>query len=68
MARVDSDNALYDVLGFYLDGFEEDIGDISGIAHDNARAGVQRMGARYPSKDPALLSRGCRYLADIGFI
>ncbi|WP_165678524.1 thioester reductase domain-containing protein, partial [Metapseudomonas otitidis] len=68
LARVDSDNALYDVLGFYLDGFEEDIGDISGIAHDNARAGVQRMGARYPSKDPALLSRGCRYLADIGFI
>ncbi len=68
LARVDRDNALYDVLGFYLDGFEEDIGDISGIAHDNARAGVQRMGARYPSKDPALLSRGCRYLADIGFI
>lgn len=68
LARVDRDNALYDVLGFYLDGFEEDIGDISGIAHDNARAGVQRMGARYPSKDPTLLSRGCRYLADIGFI
>ncbi|WP_369989014.1 amino acid adenylation domain-containing protein [Pseudomonas xanthosomatis] len=68
LRRVDRDNALYDVLGFYLDGFEEDIGDISGIAHDNARAGVQRMGSHYPSKSPELLRRGCRYLADIGFI
>ncbi|WP_194792203.1 amino acid adenylation domain-containing protein [Pseudomonas sp. UFMG81] len=68
LSRVDRGNALYDVLGFYLDGFEEDIGDISGIAHDNARAGVRRMGTHYPSKSPELLSRGCRYLADIGFI
>lgn len=68
LTRVDRDNALFDVLGFYLDGFEEDIGDISSIAHDNARAGVQRMGACYPSKSPELLSRGCRYLADIGFL
>ncbi|MDH0305345.1 MULTISPECIES: amino acid adenylation domain-containing protein [unclassified Pseudomonas] len=68
LGQVDRDNALYDVLGFYLDGFEEDIGDISGIAHDNARAGVNRMGTHYPSKSPELLRRGCRYLADIGFI
>lgn len=68
LGRVDRDNALYDVLGFYLDGFEEDIGDISDIAHDNARAGVDRMGTHYPSKSPELLRRGCRYLADIGFI
>ncbi|MCG8296528.1 amino acid adenylation domain-containing protein [Pseudomonas entomophila] len=68
LRRVDRDNALYDVLGFYLDGFEEDIGDISGIAHANARDGVRRMGAHYPSKNPELLRRGCRYLADIGFI
>ncbi|NIF19954.1 amino acid adenylation domain-containing protein [Pantoea sp. Cy-639] len=68
LRRIDRDNALYDVLGFYLDGFEEDIGDISGIAHDNARAGVRRMGTHYPSKSPDLLRRGCRYLAEIGFI
>ncbi len=68
LRRIDRDNALYDVLGFYLDGFGEDIGDIGGIAHDNARAGVRRMGSHYPSKSPALLRRGCRYLADIGFI
>ncbi|QXI38377.1 amino acid adenylation domain-containing protein [Pseudomonas xantholysinigenes] len=68
LSRVDRDNALYDVLGFYLDGFEEDIGDISNIAHDNARAGVRRMGSHYPSKSPELLSRGGRYLAEINFI
>ncbi|KJK17277.1 non-ribosomal peptide synthetase [Pseudomonas sp. 2(2015)] len=68
LQRVDRDNALFDVLGFYLDGFEEDIGDISRIQHDNARAGVQRMGARYPRKTPQLLQRGCQYLHDIAFI
>lgn len=68
LQRVDPDNALYDVLGFYLEGFEEDIGDISHIDHANARAGVQRMGERYPEKSPALLERGCRYLRDIQFL
>lgn len=68
LQRVDRDNALFEVLGFYLDGFEEDIGDISAIEHGNARAGVRRMGASYPAKTPALLQRGCRYLSDIGFI
>lgn len=68
LQRVDRDNALFDVLGFYLDGFEEDIGDISRIEHGNARAGVERMGARYPQKTPQLLQRGCQYLHDIAFI
>jgi len=66
--RVDSQNALFGVLGFYLDGFEEDIGDISTIAHQNALAGVQRMGERYPQKTPALLRKGCDYLKEINFI
>lgn len=68
LGHVDRDNALFDVLGFYLDGFEEDIGDISTIEHSNARDGVQRMGTHYPAKSPELLRRGCRYLSDIGFI
>jgi len=68
LVRVDSDNALFGVLGFYLNGFEEDIGDISMIGHDNARAGVRQMGARYPEKSPALLRRGCDYLKEINFI
>ena len=66
--RVDSNNALFGVLGFYLDGFEEDIGDISMIAYQNALAGIHRMGERYPQKTPALLRRGCDYLKEIDFI
>ena len=66
--RVDSDNALFGVLGFYLNGFEEDIGDISMIGHDNAEAGVRQMGAHYPEKSAALLQRGCDYLKEINFI
>lgn len=68
LGRVDRDNALFGVLGFYLNGFEEDIGDISLIGHANAEAGVRRMGADYPAKDPALLRKGCQYLKDIRFI
>ncbi|MFQ6576580.1 amino acid adenylation domain-containing protein [Pseudomonas sp. UM16] len=68
LQRVDRDNALFDVLGFYLDGFEEDIGDISNIQHDNARAGVERMGASYPAKTPELLQRGRQYLHEIEFL
>ncbi|MCB2256473.1 amino acid adenylation domain-containing protein [Pseudomonas chlororaphis] len=68
LGRVDHDNALFGVLGFYLNGFEEDIGDISLIGHANAEAGVRRMGADYPAKDRALLRKGCQYLKDIRFI
>ncbi|MGN8346622.1 amino acid adenylation domain-containing protein [Pseudomonas sp. SMV71] len=68
LGRVDADNALFGVLGFYLNGFEEDIGDISLIRHDNARTGVRQMGARYPEKSPALLRRGADYLKAIDFI
>ena len=68
LQQVDRDNALFDVLGFYLDGFEEDIGDISLIEHANARDGVHLMGERYPEKSPALLELGCRYLREIRFI
>lgn len=68
LGRVDADNALFGVLGFYLNGFEEDIGDISLIGHANAEAGVQQMGAHYPHKSPALLRRGCDYLKEINFI
>lgn len=66
--RVDSQNALFGVLGFYLDGFQEDIGDISMIEYRNALAGIQQMGEHYPSKTPALLSKGCAYLKEIDFI
>jgi thioester reductase-like protein/amino acid adenylation domain-containing protein len=68
LSRVDSENALFGVLGFYLDGFEEDIGDISMIEYDNAQAGIRQMGERYPLKTDALLRKGCDYLKEIDFI
>ena len=68
LSRVDSQNALFGVLGFYLDGFEEDIGDISMIEYASSQAGVKRMGCRYPQKDQALLHKGCAYLKEIAFI
>jgi amino acid adenylation domain-containing protein/thioester reductase-like protein len=68
LSRVDSQNALFGVLGFYLDGLEEDIGDISAIAYPNALAGVQRMGEHYPLKSPELLRKGCAFLKEIAFI
>lgn len=68
LRTIKQDNALFGVLGFYLDRLDEDIGDTSMILHDNARQGVQQMGAHYPEKDPALLSKGCNYLKAIGFL
>ncbi|TFZ32713.1 hypothetical protein EWW49_36465, partial [Pseudomonas syringae] len=66
--RYDSQNALFGGLGFYLDGFEEDIDDISMIEHRNTLNGIRRMGEQYPPKTPALLRRGCDYLQAIDFI
>lgn len=68
LKQVDSSNALYGVLGFYLDGFEEDIGDISLIGHANTAAGVRRMGTVYPTKNPGLLRKGSDYLKTIHFL
>jgi len=68
LGRVDGQNALFGVLGFYLDGFQEDIGDISKIEYGNAQGGVRRMGERYPQKTRALLRKGCAYLKEIDFI
>ncbi|NWB93930.1 amino acid adenylation domain-containing protein [Pseudomonas agarici] len=68
LQRVDRHNALFEVLGFYLNGFEEDIGDISAIEHDQAAAGIRRMAEAYPRKTPALLRKGCNYLRQIQFI
>lgn len=68
LQTVSADNALFGVLGFYLEGLGEDIGDTSMIHHDNARRGVQAMHAQYPDKSPALLRKGCDYLKAVGFL
>lgn len=68
LQTVGRDNALFGVLGFYLEGLGEDIGDTAMIHHANARRGVQKMHMQYPEKSPALLRRGCDYLQAIGFL
>ncbi|AZE81565.1 Peptide synthetase [Pseudomonas orientalis] len=68
LRTVRHDNALFGVLGFYLDGVSEDIGDTSMIRYSNAQWGVEQMGTQYPSKSPDLLRRGCDYLRGIGFL
>jgi len=68
LPTVGPDNALFGVLGFYLDDLAEDISDVSMICHDNARQGVAAMGEQYPRKDPALLRKGCDHLKAIGFL
>lgn len=68
LRTVGRDNALFGVLGFYLNEPGEDIGDTSMIRHDNARHGVAAMGLQYPEKSPELLQKGCQYLKHIGFL
>ncbi len=68
LSAIDSDNALFGVVGFYLNGFEEDIGDISMIEYHNALSGIRSMGEDYPAKNSALLQKGCDYLKQIDFI
>jgi hypothetical protein len=68
LRTVGRENALFGVLGFYLNDLAEDISDVSMICHDNARQGVDAMGEHYPKKDPALLRKGCDHLKAIGFI
>ncbi len=68
LRTVGEGNALFGVLGFYLDRLDDDIGDTAMICHDSARRGVQQMGEQYPEKDPTLLGKGCNYLQAIGFL
>lgn len=68
LQTVGRDNALFGVLGFYLDGLGEDIGDTSMIRYDNALWGLEKMGMGYPPKSPALLRKGCDYLRTISFL
>lgn len=68
LRKVSRDNALFGVLGFYLDGLGEDIGDTSMIRYDNARWGLEKMGMCYPPKSQALLRKGCDYLSAISFL
>ena len=68
LRTVSRENALFGVLGFYLDELGEDIGDTSMIHCANARKVVEEMGTHYPEKTPSLLRKGCDHLKTIGFL
>ena len=68
LVDVGPNNALFGVLGFYLNGLEEEIGNLSMTDNRNTLSGLHRMGVRYPSKSEALLRKGCEYLKEINFI
>ncbi|ODP33701.1 amino acid adenylation domain-containing protein [Pandoraea sp. ISTKB] len=68
LTSIDESNALFDVVAFYLDDSQEDIGDMARIAHRETAQTLQRLGIAYPRKDDALLSHHFRYLIDSGFL
>ncbi|WP_395609782.1 amino acid adenylation domain-containing protein [Pseudomonas sp. B22129] len=68
LRTVGPDNAMFGVVGFYLNDLAEDIGDTAMICHENARRAVEAMGEQYPQQSPALLLKGCEHLKAIGFL
>jgi amino acid adenylation domain-containing protein/thioester reductase-like protein len=65
---IDEANALFDVVAFYLDDRQDDIGDMSVIDHAKSAATLARLGIAYPEKDERLLGQHFRYLIDCGFL
>ncbi|AJC21592.1 amino acid adenylation domain-containing protein [Pandoraea pulmonicola] len=68
LTSIDESNALYDVVAFYLDDSQEDIGDMSRIAHERTAGVLARLGVAYPRKDGRLLASHFRYLIQSGFL
>jgi len=65
---LDESNALYQVVSFYLDENNEDIGDISNIDHALTLARIAQSGMQYPEKDHALVDANLGFLISSGFI
>ena len=68
LTSIDESNALFDVVAFYLDDSQEDIGDMSRIDHQQTAAALARLGVVYPRKDARLLARHFAYLIESGFL
>jgi amino acid adenylation domain-containing protein/thioester reductase-like protein len=65
---VNDNNALFSVLGFYLDEISEDIDDVSIINYSRTAKILSDHGLEYPDKDLRLLETGNKYLIDSSFI
>ncbi|VVE89196.1 amino acid adenylation domain-containing protein [Pandoraea bronchicola] len=68
LTSIDESNALFDVVAFYLDDSQEDIGDMSRIAHQRTAETLARLDVAYPRKDAQLLARHFGYLIESGFL
>nr|WKF58345.1 Linear gramicidin synthase subunit D [Paraburkholderia busanensis] len=68
LMSIDESNALFDVVAFYLDDSQEDIGDMARIEHHVSAATLDRLGLAYPEKDEALLDAHFGYLVTSGFL
>ncbi|MGS0895731.1 amino acid adenylation domain-containing protein [Burkholderia stagnalis] len=68
LLSIDESNALFDVVAFYLDDRQDDIGDMSVIDHARTEAALRRVGVVYPDKDDALLDAHFGHLVDCGFL
>ncbi|VVD77537.1 peptide synthetase [Pandoraea iniqua] len=68
LTSIDETNALFDVVAFYLDDSQEDIGDMARIAHQRTAETLGRLGVAYPRKDRQLLAAHFNYLIESGFL
>jgi amino acid adenylation domain-containing protein/thioester reductase-like protein len=67
LLQVDQTNALFDVISFYLDEENEDIGDMSHIHWQRTANALDRLDIDYPEKNFDLLKRHFIYLIESGF-
>jgi len=68
LMSIDEANALFDVVAFYLDDSQEDIGDMARIDHGMTAATLDRLGLPYLEKNAALLNAHFGYLVTSGFL
>lgn len=68
LTSIDESNALYDVVAFYLDDSQEDIGDMSRIACQRTAGALAKLGVAYPRKDGRLLASHFGYLIESRFL
>ncbi|KEY57001.1 amino acid adenylation domain-containing protein [Serratia sp. DD3] len=68
LLTLDPSNALYQVVSFYLDDKNEDIGDISNIEYSQTMNRLQLSGIDYPEKDQKLVDANLGFLISSGFI
>ena len=68
LMSIDESNALFDVVAFYLDDSQEDIGDMARIEHHASAATLDRLGLAYPEKDVTVLDAHFGYLLTSGFL